>query len=82
MQSRIDECISLLRLRWCHQRKPKFLYVADDVYYQLHRECLESSYVPLTDMRLEAHNFLLFGLHLIPFDLPPGFILASETELH
>lgn len=62
-------------------RKPNFFYVEGDVWDAIWLECqsMQLSPGPLADY---SGHLLLFGLPVIPFDLPEGFILASEQELH
>ena len=77
----IEECNELLQIRWNCERRPKFLYVGPGVLPRIQLEMANMArhvfhpYEPLV-------TWFLFDCEVREFDLPEGFILASETRLH
>jgi len=77
----IEQCYQLMRMRHFYERRPRYFYMSGDTYTALHFECakLTQHVAPLGTF---SGHLLLYGLEVVPFDLPDGYILASETRLH
>jgi len=85
-----DECRQVLRMRRLCNRRPKYFYMNGYDYSALYMEMQQCQLHTVTGLQreplrmypLHLTRMTVMGLEVVPFDLPQGYILCSETRLH